>query len=211
MISFIDYYNTCSLGLLLLLELLEFDKRRRKRAADCLEHPFFTPVPSDTKKAVGAIDSIPKKDRVIFSNSAPLISLSYSSPRADNSKETHILLINQNSTKYQKEKYEQKDSLYIDVGQSLLNGKTDTLTGSVVSNNNSLLIGQSPRNSGSNSLSKFAKGGKAGGNDLRKLVIMKNTMQGAEGDGDSPKLPSLKERSNSFSPGKTQLHQKRQQ
>ena len=102
----------------------------------------------------------------------------------------------QNSNVKPKEKYEQKDSLYIDVGQALLNGKTDTLTNSITSNNNSLLISQSPMNSNPNSLSKFAKGGKAGGNDLRKLAILKNTAANSH-DSDTESSPQMIGRSNS--------------
>lgn len=88
-----------------------------------------------------------------------------------------------------KEKYEQKDSLYIDVGTPLFNGRTDTLNSGVNSHNNSLLLGQTPSNNtnnGSNpgSLSKFAagaasgkkEGGKTrggGANDLFKAAIYK--------------------------------------
>jgi len=84
-----------------------------------------------------------------------------------------------------KDKYEQKDSLYLDVGQPLMNGKIDTLNSGVNSANNSLLLGQGPtHNAGSNnSLSKFA-GGQAGknaaggrgggGNALLKAAIFKN-------------------------------------
>lgn len=102
----------------------------------------------------------------------------------------------QSTTPHPKDKYEQKDSLYIDIGQPLFNGKTDTMNGSVSSNNNSLNLGQSPKSGGSNSFSKFAKGGKAGGNDLRKLAILKNNMHGA-GDSD-PDSPMFKERSSSL-------------
>jgi len=41
-----EYY----IGLSLLLELLEFDQRRRKRASDALKHPYFVPVPLDFSK-----------------------------------------------------------------------------------------------------------------------------------------------------------------
>ena len=92
-----------------------------------------------------------------------------------------------------KEKYEQKDSLYIDVGQPLFNGRTVTLNASVNSNNNSMLLGN--KGSNPNSLSKFAKGGKPQDVDLRKVAIMKN-MQTADSDGESPKS-DYRDRSNS--------------
>ena len=54
-----------------------------------------------------------------------------------------------------KDKYAEKDSLYLDVGTPLLNGKIDTITQSMSSNNNSLLLSQmgggSNGNVGSNS------------------------------------------------------------
>lgn len=117
-----------------------------------------------------------------------------------------------------KEKYEQKDSLYIDVGTPLFNGRTDTLNSGVNSHNNSLLLGQTPTNNpGSNpgSLSKFAAGGvsgkKEGGkgrgggaNDLFKAAILK-TMEknsvnspGLDSEDLSPKkYDSAREKSNS--------------
>ena len=102
---------------------------------------------------------------------------SSSSPKSTGSHDLQSFPGKVASPTYQKEKYEQKDSLYIDVGQPLLNGKTDTLTANVGSHNNSLLLAHGPMGQGSNpnSLSKFAKGGKSGGSDLRKIAIMKNT------------------------------------
>lgn len=105
-----------------------------------------------------------------------------------------------NSIKYQKDKYEQKDSLYIDVGQPLLNGKTDTITAGVGSNNNSLLLGQGPMGSNPNSLSKFA-GGKGGANDLRKAAILKNS-KFHDSDSESP-MNKSRERSSSLGPGQS--------
>ena len=115
-----------------------------------------------------------------------------------------VPVMRQNSIKYQKDKYEQKDSLYIDVGQPLLNGKTDTLAAGVGSHNNSLLLGQGPMGQGSNpnSLSKFAGGGKSGANDLRKAAILKNSkFQPDSSDGESPKNAKSRERSSSLGPG----------
>ena len=50
-----------NLGLLLLLELLEADPKKRKQASECLEHSFFTPVPSDMKKISGTTELIADK------------------------------------------------------------------------------------------------------------------------------------------------------
>lgn len=113
-----------------------------------------------------------------------------------------------------KEKYEQKDSLYIDVGQPLFNGKTDTLNSGVNSHNNSLLLGQTPTNNpGSNpgSLSKFAAGmsGKkdnskgmraGGGNDLFKAAIFKNMEKNSVNSPglDSDESPKRSYESSSF-------------
>lgn len=126
-----------------------------------------------------------------------------SSPLSSGSKEIQspISVGKQETSKYAKERYEQKDSLYIDVGQPVLNGRTDTITAGVGSNNNSLLIGQGPVSQGSNpsSLSKFAKGGRGGGgNDLMKAAIFKNMkMHAADSDSESPKNSQFRERSNS--------------
>eukprot|EP00331_Platyophrya_macrostoma_P004586 CAMPEP_0176430336 /NCGR_PEP_ID=MMETSP0127-20121128/14191_1 /TAXON_ID=938130 /ORGANISM="Platyophrya macrostoma, Strain WH" /LENGTH=634 /DNA_ID=CAMNT_0017812203 /DNA_START=8 /DNA_END=1912 /DNA_ORIENTATION=- len=164
-------------GLNLLLDLLEFDQKKRKQASTCLEHQFFTPVPTDMRK--------------LGSNSGS--NSQTNSPKSGNDSQLQFALSKQNSINYPKEKYEQKDSLYIDVGAPLLNGKMDTLTASVGSHNNSVLMGSNP-----NSVSKFAKGGKTGGNDLRKLAIMKNNMQNPNSDDESPVGALSFERSSSF-------------
>ena len=110
-----------------------------------------------------------------------------------------------------KEKYEQKDSLYIDVGQPLFNGKTDTLNGGVNSKNSSLLLTQNPSNGSNNVIpSKFAQSGrkdaKARGGDLFKAAIMNSRDRNAssfsaDSDIESPtkktyEASSFKERSN---------------
>eukprot|EP00331_Platyophrya_macrostoma_P001213 CAMPEP_0176405486 /NCGR_PEP_ID=MMETSP0127-20121128/360_1 /TAXON_ID=938130 /ORGANISM="Platyophrya macrostoma, Strain WH" /LENGTH=571 /DNA_ID=CAMNT_0017784541 /DNA_START=311 /DNA_END=2026 /DNA_ORIENTATION=- len=158
-------FNRAALDLL--KKLLALDQNQRPTAAQALTHPYFTPRPSPIKtNKPMTIDAFDKLDT---SNSSPL------------------LLKTSNSEGKPKERYEQKDSLYLDVGGPPLNGKVDTLNSGVNSNNNSLLLGQpvgSDPSSNTSSMSKFSGGGltvkkelskgRFGGNNLLKAAIFKN-------------------------------------
>jgi len=163
-------------GLDLLQKLLEFNQKARPRAAEALKHPFFVPTLSDIGRTLSPTETISDT----FSKYSDSGSFSPKTIRVNND--------NISKTTATPLKYEQKDSLYLDVGQPLMNGKIDTLNAGVGSANNSLnLVGHAPSgNPGSNpsSLSKFAAGNQAGklsmkgrgggGNDLLKAAIFKN-------------------------------------
>mmetsp|Transcript_54742 Transcript_54742/g.62927 ORF Transcript_54742/g.62927 Transcript_54742/m.62927 type:complete len:657 (-) Transcript_54742:48-2018(-) len=172
-------------GLSLVQELLEFDQKQRPRAWEALKHPYFTPIPGEMIKTTSMSDGIESPSKNYSDPNTPKLKVDTSKPS--------------NTTK---ERYEQKDSLYIDVGQPMLNGRTDTMNSGLGSNNNSLLLGSqgnsnSNSNSGANSPSKFGGGGRerrettgirSGGNNLLKAAIVKNAQyNNANFEDESPK------------------------
>mmetsp|Transcript_42367 Transcript_42367/g.49072 ORF Transcript_42367/g.49072 Transcript_42367/m.49072 type:complete len:647 (-) Transcript_42367:253-2193(-) len=157
----------------LLKQLLEFDQKNRPRAAEALTHPIF-----------GAYtEGISKADSNDFYNKfceSPTFSPKLKNLNAEISKS------NSNSAT-NKERYEQKDSLYLDVGQPVINGKVDTMTSGVNSHNNSLLL-QGPSNTtgSNNSISRFAGSARKGGqNDLLRAAIFNNAGKGEMNQDDT--------------------------
>jgi len=170
-------------GLNLLLELLEFEHKQRIRAEKALQHNYFIHFKGNESPTK---EDEPNRSEVICG-----------SPRKISDDSSQIMLLSkQNSSNFAKEKYEQKDSLYIDVGQPLINGRTDTISLGASSKTNSIQFCQTPksRDSNPNSLSKFANGGKNTDIDFRKAVIMKNVL-GVDSDSESPRAGVNRERS----------------
>jgi len=146
-------------GLNLLLQLTEIDQKKRPSAAQALHHPFFTPVPVGMQKIPGFSESyIDAYSR----NGSPSPTLS-PIKRSLNGSPDKLSPIN-------RDRFTEKDSLYLDVGRPEINGRIDTLNNG--STQNSLMFGNrvaelnSQNGSSNNSLSPF---GKVGLNDYKRV------------------------------------------
>jgi len=140
------------------------DHKKRITAEDSLNHPYFIPVPHGMQKLAGTNDLVSDP---LFKNQAGNNSMKhaasprnsgfgpdqlFSSPRGIDSPKSV-----KNSA--QKDRFAEKDSLYLDMGKTEFNGKTDTIN-TTASNGNSLLMNRRDSNvsigSNSDSVSAFA-------------------------------------------------------
>jgi serine/threonine protein kinase len=116
-------------GLNLLLELLEIDKQKRISAIQALNHPYLISESSKMIKISSAEDI----------RNLPLLKLNWAEDSSPSGKgNTHSF--NSESTPLSTAgcRFIEKDSLYLDVGKTELNGKVDSITGG--SANNSITI-----------------------------------------------------------------------
>jgi len=140
-------------GINLLLDLIEFDPKKRITANHALTHPFFIPVPMGMQRVVGSnefvIDALSKYSQAeIYSPSSPL-KLNIAAQREHReqvySPLTPLTPMRMDSfdnspmlPPSKKDRFVREDSLYLDIGKPEINGRIDTITSG--SMNNSLLL-----------------------------------------------------------------------
>jgi len=152
-------------GLNLLLQLIETDPKRRITAAQALSHPYFIPVPLGMQKISGSNDLVP--DVTPKGGNASNPSLKAMTPKGQNSMKLSQAFGSPSprtdslKSPGMKDRFAEKDSLYLDMGRPEMNGKLETLNSA--SNNNSLLLNRRDSNAsvgsnaGHDSFSSFAK------------------------------------------------------
>jgi serine/threonine protein kinase len=138
-------------GLNLLLDLVEFDPKKRITANHALTHPFFIPVPMGMQRVIGSnefvIDALNKYSQAeIYSPSSPLkLNLAPQHREQVYSPLTPLTPMRMDSfdnspmlPPSKKDRFVREDSLYLDIGKPEINGRVDTITSG--SMNNSLLL-----------------------------------------------------------------------
>jgi len=133
-------------GLNLLLQLLEFDPKKRISAAQAIAHPYFNPLFTTSFNSMDLTPGSPGKQRA------------YSIDSSYMSKADSIASPGGNGVR---DRFAEKDSLYLDMGKPELNGKIGTLANG--SHNDSLLLhnrvdSHASVNSKDGTHSSFAKG-----------------------------------------------------
>jgi len=133
-------------GLKLLLRLLDFDPKKRASASEALTHPYFLPLLS---ASIHSMDMSPSMGGMTKHRSVS-IDYSFHHSRPDSIASPGGV----------KDRFAEKDSLYLDMGKPELNGKISTLANG--SNNDSLLLQRGDSHisvaSKEGSISSFAKG-----------------------------------------------------
>jgi len=209
-------------GLNLLIQLVEFDAKKRAPAAQALCHSYFIPVPMGMQKMNGSNDLIPDLNRT---KSGSNYSLGTMSPK---NIPNHAYRFQMDSPSPKspgggftspKDRFAEKDSLYLDMGRPEMNGKVDTIN--TASQNNSLLFKKGSNASvGSDSFSTFAHQagiekkksfkmhggmGSNGGQSILKAALLRNMQKnnsdapGEEYKDDGPSSPANKSLNDRFS------------
>jgi len=133
-------------GLKLLTKLLEFDPKKRASASEVLNHPYFLPM---LNASLHSMDMSPSVGSLTKHRSVS-IDYSFHQSRPDSIASPGGV----------KDRFAEKDSLYLDMGRPELNGKISTLANG--SNNDSLLLHRGDSHisvaSKEGSISSFAKG-----------------------------------------------------
>jgi len=139
-------------GITLLLDLIEFNAKKRISASQALTHSYFIPAPTGMQKIVGSnefvVDALTSFDQgEIYSPCSPLklnplaqeqvysplTPLTPLTPlRLDAFEQASPLLPSK------RDRFVKEDSLYLDLGRPEMNGRIDTITSG--STNNSLLL-----------------------------------------------------------------------
>jgi len=137
-------------GINLLLDLVEFNAKKRITASQALAHSYFIPAPTGMQKIVGSnefvVDALtnfdqgeiyspcsPLKLNPLAQDYSPLTPLTPLTPlRLDTFEQASPLLPSK------RDRFVKEDSLYLDLGRPELNGRVDTITSG--STNNSLLL-----------------------------------------------------------------------